>query len=167
MMVTIREISKTDAEALLQLRRQLDAETSFMLLEPGERTTTVEDEHIRIAEILQKDNQMIFVAEHNNTLVGYLSAIGGGFRRNRHSAYIVIGILQAFVGQGIGAKLFTAMEHWARQQELHRLELTVMVHNERGVKLYQKMGFGIEGRKRDSLCVDGRYIDEYVMAKLL
>jgi len=166
-MVTIREISKMDAEALLQLRRQLDAETSFMLLEPDERTAVVEDEYIRIAEILQKENQRIFAAEQDKKLVGYLSAIGGGFRRNRHSAYIVIGILQAFVGQGIGAKLFTAMEHWARQQGLHRLELTVMVHNERGVNLYQKMGFEIEGRKRDSLCVDGRYIDEYSMAKLL
>lgn len=167
MMVTIREITKMDADALLHLRRQLDAETSFMLLEPEERTTTVEDEHIRIAEVLQKENQMIFVAEQNRKLVGYLSAIGGGFRRNRHSAYIVVGILQAFVGQGIGTQLFTAMENWARQQGLHRLELTVMIHNERGVNLYQKMGFEIEGRKCDSLCVDGRYIDEYSMAKLL
>lgn len=166
-MVTIRAITKTDAEALLRLRQKLDAETAFMMLEPGERTTTLEDERRRIARVLQKDNQMIFVAEHDQKLVGYLSIIGGGFRKNRHSAYIVIGILQAFTGQQIGTKLFLTMENWARRQKLHRLELTVMVRNERGVNLYQKMGFQIEGTKRDSLFADGHYVDEYYMAKLL
>ena len=31
----------------------------------------------------------------------------------------------------------------------------------------KKMGFEIEGTKRDSLRVDGVYVDEYYMAKLL
>lgn len=49
---------------------------------------------------------------------------------------------------------------------VHRLELTVMENNESGVALYKKMGFDIEGMKRDSL-YDGQYINEYYMSKLL
>lgn len=92
---------------------------------------------------------------------------GGEFRRNKHSVYVVIGILAAFTGRGIGTLLFQAMEGWARAKHIHRLELTVMVHNHAALALYQKMGFKIEGTKRDSLLVDGAYVDEYYMAKLL
>jgi RimJ/RimL family protein N-acetyltransferase len=59
------------------------------------------------------------------------------------------------------------MDTWAREQHVHRLELSVMVHNTRGVGLYKKMGFEVEGVKRDSLFVDGAYVDEYYMGKLI
>jgi RimJ/RimL family protein N-acetyltransferase len=138
-----------------------------MLLEPGERTTTVEEQREQIEHILSQENQTILVAEHEGQLVGYLSAIGGSFRRNRHSVYIDVGILQAFTGQGIGTQLFITMEEWARQHGLHRLELTVMTHNQAGLALYKRQGFEIEGVRKHALFVNGRYVDEYVMAKLL
>ena len=166
-MITIRKIKEADAERYLQLRRQLDHETEFMMLEPGERTTGLEEEQTQIFQILQRENQTTFVVETDGELVGYLAATGGSFRRNKHCAYIVIGILQASSGQGLGTKLFIEAEQWANQQGIHRLELTVMAHNEAGIRLYKKMGFETEGIKRDSLYVDGKYIDEYYMAKLL
>ena len=92
---------------------------------------------------------------------------GGEYQRNRATAYIVVGVLQAFGGRGIGAQLFTAAETWAKAQHIHRLELTVMTHNTRAIRLYQKMGFVIEGTRRDSLCIDGIHVDEYFMSKLL
>jgi RimJ/RimL family protein N-acetyltransferase len=42
-----------------------------------------------------------------------------------------------------------------------------MVHNEAALALYKKMGFEIEGRKKHSLLINGTYVDEYCMAKLL
>jgi len=63
--------------------------------------------------------------------------------------------------------LFRALEAWADSHDLHRLELTVMCHNERAVRLYQNLGYKIEGIRQDSLWVNGRYVDEYYMAKLL
>ncbi len=163
----IRTILISDAEQFLNLCKKLDTETQFMMLEPGERTTTVEEQQAQIARLLMLENQTIFVAEYNGQLVGYLAALGGEFQRNRHSVYIIIGILQAFTGQGIGTQLFRTLEEWAQLQRIHRLELTVMVHNEAGLALYKKQGFEIEGTKRDSLLVNGKYVDEYYMAKLL
>ena len=106
-MVTIREIRADDAATFLNLLARVAEETQFMLLEPGERQITVEDQRQKIRTILSKDNQTIFVAENDNDLIGYLAAIGGDFKRNRHRAHIVIGILQAFIDQKIGTKLFT------------------------------------------------------------
>ena len=136
------------------------------MFEPGERTTTVAEQRQRIQSMLSQDNQNIFVAELDNQLVGFLGASGGRFQRNRHSAYLVIGILQAFAGQGLGTQFFQLLEDWALQHNLHRLELTVMCHNKQAVHLYRKMGFGIEGIKQDSLWVNGKYVDEYYMAKI-
>jgi RimJ/RimL family protein N-acetyltransferase len=163
----IRTIRENDAEQFLNLCKQLDAETQFMMLEPDERKTTLEEQRTQIEILLRQENQTIFVAEQVNQLVGYLAASGGKFIRNRHSAHIVIGILQAFTGQGIGTQLFQSLEEWAQQQRLHRLELTVMKHNIAGVALYHKQGFAIEGTKRHSLHINGKYVDEYYMAKLL
>jgi RimJ/RimL family protein N-acetyltransferase len=166
-MITLRPITENDAEAFLQLRHKLDHETKFMMLEPGERATPLEQVQQQLQNVVKAPNKAIFVLEDEGPLVGYLSIMGEEFRRNRHCAYIVIGILQAYTGQGLGKRLFTEMEKWAKQTGLHRLELTVMAHNLAGVALYQKMGFEIEGTKHDSLLVDGRYIDEYYMAKLI
>ena len=163
----IRTIRPDDAEQSLNLRKKLDQETRFMLFEPGERTTTVEEQRDHIQRLLLQENSKIFVAEHNGQLVGYLEASGGQFRRNRHSVHIVIGILQDFTGQGIGGQLFAALEEWAHQQSITRLELTVMTHNQAGMALYKKRGFTIEGTKNQSLLINGRYVDEYYMAKLL
>lgn len=139
-----------------------------MLLEPGERIITLEEQRVRIKDILARDNQTILVAEDQpGQLAGYLSAIGGDYNRNRHTVYLVIGILQEFTGQGIGTHLFTQVEKWAHSHDIHRLELTVMVHNKRVVKLYKKMGLEIEGLKKFTLLVNDQYVGEYEMAKLL
>lgn len=165
--MNIRTIRESDAEQFLNLCNRLDAETQFMMFEPGERTTTPGEQRTQIEQLLQHKNQTVFVAENADQLVGYLAAIGGEFKRNRQSVYIVIGILQAFTGQGIGTKLFQTLDEWAHQQHIHRLELTVMSHNKAGVALYKKQGFEIEGTKRHSLLVNGQFVDEYYMAKLL
>jgi RimJ/RimL family protein N-acetyltransferase len=166
-MVAIRQIRETDASAFLALCSALDEETQFMLMEPGERQTTVEEQRERIRGILSKDNHTILVAESSGKLVGYVAGLGGPYRRNRRTVHVVMGILQAFGGQGLGAKLLAELEKWAREHEMHRLELTVMAHNERAISLYRKMGFETEGTKRHSLSVNGAYVDEYYMAKLL
>ena len=165
--MNIRTICEDGAEQFLTLCKQLDLETQFMLLGPGERKNTLGEQRTQIEILLRQENQTIFVAEQDKHLIGYLAASGGTFKRNRHSAYLVIGILQAFTGQGIGTQLFQTLGKWTQQQQIHRLELTVMTHNTAAIALYKNQGFAIEGTKRHSLLIDGHFVDEYYMAKLL
>ena len=44
----IRNICEGDAEQFLNLCNKLDAETQFMMLEPGERSTTTEEQRTQI-----------------------------------------------------------------------------------------------------------------------
>lgn len=166
-MILIREIYESDAEEYLAPGKRLDVETDFRMLEPGERTMGVEDMRRLIRSVLDQENSTILLAVDDGRIIGYISATGGTYRRERHTVYIVIAILQAYVGQGIGTRLFNELVVWACRHHIHRMELTVMVNNPRGIALYRKMGFQIEGTRRDSLLVHGEYVDEYNMAKLI
>ncbi len=165
--VEIRRVTPSDAAHLLTLFTHLDHETRFLMLEPGERKTTVEEQTRFIQTFLSKPNQMIFVAVCEDEIVGSLSAVGGQYQRNRRTAYLVIGVLEKFTGQGVGTRLFSEVEAWARQVDIHRLELTVMSHNIRAIALYEKHGFSKEGVRRDALFIEGKFVDEYHMAKIL
>ncbi len=166
-MIIIRKVQENDAEGIVNLLKRLDEETIFMALEPGERQTTIEEERLLIKNTLASDNSMIFIAEKDGQIIGYLGAQGPKVRRAHHRIYLTIGILRQYTHQGIGTKLFREMENWARENKIHRLELTVFVNNQAGLTLYKKMEFEIEGIKRHSFFVDSSYIDEYYMAKLL
>lgn len=166
--VIIRPVTTADARAYNRLVEGLDNETQFMIAEPGERKLTTWDQRKRLDAVLKTDNQMIFVAENPaGELVGLLGAMGGIYWRNHDTVHLFIGILQAYSGQGLGTRLFETAESWARSWGAHRLELTVLADNLRGLGLYQKMGFVIEGRLRGVMKIDGVYRDEFMMSKLL
>lgn len=162
----IRTVTPEDSDCLIKMLKQLDTETSFMMYEPGERTSTADDMKGRI-EHWEKSGSLFLLLENEGELVGFISALRGEPRRIRHSAYLVIGILNDYRGNGYGAMLFQKMEQWARENGITRLELTVMTENEPARHLYEKMGFIIEGKKERSMIVDGRAVDEYYMGKLL
>jgi RimJ/RimL family protein N-acetyltransferase len=164
----IREIQPVDAENFLCLIKQVESEAKFMLMEAGERKTTPKQQHKKLEHIKQQSNSTIFVAEQEKgKLVGYLIAIGGSVKRTKHSAYLVIGILEEYRGLGIGTRLFQRLEEWAINSNISRLELTVITQNEAGITLYKKSGFEIEGIKRKSLMIDDEFYNEYFMSKLL
>lgn len=163
-----REIDTSDAEIFAQLTSRVEASSMYMLWEAGERNIPPEQQEKMIERIGESENSTIFVAENdNNKLVGYLLVIGGNANRNKHAAYIVVGISKDYRGQGIGTSLFEELEQWASSHSVHRLELTVVTRNEAGLSLYKKKGFEIEGTKRHSLFIDGAFVDEYYMSKLL
>jgi RimJ/RimL family protein N-acetyltransferase len=109
----------------------------------------------------------VLVADSGGELVGYVEAMGGGVRRNRHTAHVVIGVRQLHAGKGVGRRLLAELESWARASGVRRLELTVMTYNERAVGLYRKMGYRFEGTRRAALPVENAFVDEFWMAKLL
>ena len=163
----IREIKLDDAEIFVNLIKKVESESKFMLFESGESRISLEEQVKRIEVMGKSENSTIFIAEVDHQLIGYLIAIGGSAKRNRHSVYLVIGVLAQYRGLGVGTQLFEQLEKWATEQNVHRLELTVVTRNEAGIRLYKKMGFDIEGTKRHSLYIDGNFVDEYYMSKFL
>lgn len=160
----IRPIQVNDAKAYHDLMYQLDDETSFMLYEKGERKSSIEDFEKRIQGMIEGG---ICYVHGDKNLNGFIAVNRSHINKIKHIGYIVIGILESHGGRKIGTMLFNKAFTWAKANDIHRLELTVMVPNKAGVNLYEKMGFDIEGVKRKAIYMDGDYLDEYYMSKLL
>ena len=112
-------------------------------------------------------NDFLQVAIDNQKIVGYIRAERGKFNRIRHTAYIVVGILKDYRGKGIGTSFFEKLNCWATENGIKRLELTVECHNETARHLYEKSGFKIEGTRKKSMFVNGSFVNEFYMAKIL
>jgi RimJ/RimL family protein N-acetyltransferase len=78
-------------------------------------------------------------------------------------------IALAIVGQGrgLGTEAVRLMVgHGFEQLGLHRISLTVFAFNPRARRTYEKVGFLVEGVRRDVLHYDGAWMNDTVMAIL-
>jgi RimJ/RimL family protein N-acetyltransferase len=87
--------------------------------------------------------------------------------RNRHASFgISIGDKSCW-GKGYGTEATRLIvRHAFETLNLNRVWLHVYEYNERALKVYQKVGFRIEGRLRQDIFCEGRYWDTFVMAVL-
>jgi RimJ/RimL family protein N-acetyltransferase len=163
----LRIAGPDDAAALMKLKRRLDEETSFMLLEPLERDTSIQTLTRHLEDVSRSENSLVIVADRRGELAGYLELAGGKFERNRFTTHVVIGVLAEASGKGIGTGLLEEAKRWAAARGLRRIELNVMAHNHRAIALYERAGFVHEGRRVDCLLIDGKFFDELSMAMIL
>lgn len=161
----IRRCEINDADNMLKILLELDKETEYMLFEADERPNDINRVKAMINQSINGDNLLLIATEDDN-IIGFLSAQRGIIRKIKHTAYIVVGIREKFRGKGIGKKLFGELDLWAKENNISRLELTVMCPNSMAKQLYEKNGFEVEGTKRNSIFMNGKYIDEYYMSKI-
>jgi len=164
--VTIREATPQDAEQLIAHVHRVAAEPDIdLVLMPGEFKVTVEEERKFLADHAAADNSSVFVAEAAGRLVGVVVCTGGTRRALRHAATLGITVAKDWRGRGVGSRLVARAVEWARGTGVvTRIELTVFVRNEAARRVYEKLGFVVEGRRRNAVCRDGVYFDDFVMA---
>lgn len=160
----IRIAKPEDAEQLLEVIKNADAYDS-VIFQLGE----IDLQAQRIADwmMANEDNMTIFVAVDGDDIIGYLQIKRGVVKSTKHCGTIAVGVHSKARGSGVGTKLFEHMHEWARQHGFHRLELMVLTNNVKGIFLFRKMGYKIEGTKQDAMFIDGRYIDEYSMTRFI
>jgi RimJ/RimL family protein N-acetyltransferase len=60
----------------------------------------------------------------------------------------------------------TTIDYGFKHLKLHRIELDVMAYNPRAIKVYKRLGFKQEGKKREHNVYNGRFFDVYHMSIL-
>jgi ribosomal protein S18 acetylase RimI-like enzyme len=162
----IRELQIEDAEQYLQLNMKTDAETPFLYFEENERKTTLEEQVKNIQSRIEQ-GYVSLVCEIEKQLVGY--AVGFTFEVNRrkHCMSIAIAMLQGYASKGIGTQLLTQLIERGIEKGITRFELDVSMKNKIAINLYKKMGFVIEGERRNSYLIDGEFDNDYIMAKII
>jgi len=165
----VRPAVKEDAAPFLDLWNALDTETEFMLYEPNERKATLDSQQTMLSNASESDNVHIIVLACNEThlLAGFCAGRRSSNHRDKHVLHVVIGIRQGFTGKQWGRRLLGQLEAWAGSVGIVRLELNVMVNNQRAVSLYKAMGYKVEGTRKQSVALNSGFVDEHVMAKLI
>jgi len=80
--------------------------------------------------------------------------------------HITIGEKDAW-GHGYGTEAtWLMLRHAFETLGLHRIALYVFEFNERAIRAYQRCGFVVEGRARESIFREGRWWDELAMSVL-
>lgn len=109
-----------------------------MLFEPGERIISIEGVKEMISRLNNPPKGALLVAVENQCLLGYMMVKVDSPKRVAYRAYIALGVHSGFRSRGVGTTLFYKLFELAKQQQIHRLELTVLKTNEAALNLYQK-----------------------------
>lgn len=125
-------------------------------------------EHI---EMMEKGAGCLLVADVDGEIAG-----SGAIRRQprariRHVGHIGIGIRPAYQELGLGRAIMEGLIAWARSlpgRAVTRVDLYVISDNVRAIRLYESLGFHLEGRRRNAIRYeDGREVDDLMMGMLL
>jgi ribosomal protein S18 acetylase RimI-like enzyme len=162
----IRDIEQEDWKAFSDLLIRLSRETPYTLLTESENRALSNTQEERTRQLISDPNQLVVVASHHGSLVGFVAVSRGLFTRNRHAGSLMIGVLPDYQGKGIAAALMQRALSWAESRQITRIELGVMENNDRAIRFYERFGFEKEGIKRNSLMMDGVPVNEISMSRI-
>ena len=107
------------------------------------------------------------VAEVEGRVCSSLGAERGKRPRERHVAEFGITVGKAFRGIGVGRAMLEALEVWAAEVGVERIQLRVFDTNARARALYERLGYASEGVELLAVKFPDEYIDAVRMAKLV
>ena len=159
--VAVRPLRAEDAAALYEMVSDPRVARTLLQLPSMEFLETKE----WIEE--KKAGRHRLVAEVDGRAVGMVGLTHYQRARLKHAGRLGMYVHPDYWGQGIGSSLLAAAldiaDNWLN---LKRVELSVFTHNETAIHLYEKFGFEREGRRRCFASGDGRWFDDFLMARL-
>lgn len=119
-----------------------------------------------LATVLDKQTVHLFAVERLDD-GGFLGTCGIGVDARSKVGEVGISLRRSSWGTGVGTDAMRVLvDVGFRHLNLNRIWLAVFSTNERAIASYRKVGFVEEGRWREDVWRDGRYIDHVVMAVL-
>lgn len=163
---TIRSAVDQDAKALSALRLQIDGETENLDREKGEAFIDVPGFEQMIQADTKNERNIFLVAVAQDRIVGFSRCEGNHLKRFSHKVEFGVCVLKEFWGFGIGKNLLKESISWADSAGIKKITLNVLETNGKAIKLYEKLGFEIEGiLKKDKILSDGKYYNTIVMGR--
>ena len=166
--VILRSAEPEDAAADLRCMQQTAAETEFLLLSPEEVSGEVPRHAAALEDVRDDPYALLLVCVADGEVVGRLHGFVKPRRRVCHRFRLGLCVRRAYWGQRLATAMLHAAERVAREMGCLQMELEVMAHNARAVRLYEHEGYRIAMVHPGAVCFpDGRVADEYLMIKKL
>lgn len=166
--ISVRPAVPDDAAAILALHRKVAASPGGLAREPGEVTA----DYIAEAMAAAADGGVNLVAvDADGALCGELHVERMKVGIFAHVLTdLTVAVDPVWQGRGVGSALFRALIEAARtlSPPVHRIELWTGAANLGAQRLYERLGFKVEGRMIGrGRYPDGRIEDDIVMGLLL
>ncbi|MDE1852489.1 MAG: GNAT family N-acetyltransferase [Thaumarchaeota archaeon] len=161
--IVIRRVARKDLGSMANHWQSLADERRYIA------TEHVSPEQKAVWERSLSDPNMLWVrADIGGRLVGSLS-LGryGNLKKTRHIRNLGMGVVKEFREMGVGSALMDYAIKWADSKELKKVVLSVFSTNNAAIELYEKFGFVREGVRRKQFLIDGKFVDEVMMGRLL
>lgn len=166
--VVIKSWSHAEIKDLEASLTQFTKEMSLSVDE--ENIHHMADEIHKRWETLAEDPSNIFLgAFDGERLIGYITLRKPFPDRPwaTHIGAFGLLILNNYWSQGLGVKLLDIMEKIAKEHNITRLEAKVRINNHRASNLFMRQKYQIEGKRKHSVLINGKYEDEYYLGKIL
>jgi RimJ/RimL family protein N-acetyltransferase len=152
--VILRPIILADAPRFVKWLSDKDI---FKYLQAQDRHLTLEKERKWIRDNLKDKTKKNFAIE---TFSGkHIGSVSLDVTKHK-SAIFGIFICKEYWNMGLGTDAGrTIIDYGFSRLKLHRILLSVMSYNPRALKVYKRLGFKLEGRRREHVLFDGKYYD--------
>lgn len=161
--LTLRPATAADVEARLALGPEPEENLRLYGVQPDGAAFGREDAERWVEALIEHPHAWIIEGE----------ALLGAIRLDRvdlvdRRASLAIGLLRLEdQGRGIGTEAARrVLAHGFGELGLHRVSLRVLANNIRAIRCYEKCGFQLEGRERETVFLDGAWRDDLIMGLL-
>jgi len=164
--IHIRPAVPDDAGAVLAYLKKVGGESNNLTFGPEGVGLDEAEEREYLGAVAASDNALVLLALHEDAIVGALSFEGGRRPRVRHTGELGISVTESFTGCGVGRVLLEMLIDWAeRSGVIRKLNLRVRVDNLAAIRLYERLGWVVEGRVTRDQGIDGVYTDTLFMGR--
>lgn len=163
--VTLRSPEEDDAQRLIDYLDSVRRETPFLAVSPADPLPTLEAERAWVRGLREGLGVQI-AADGEGEIIALCSVQMPAEQRLQHVGEIGMSIRAAWCGRGLGTLLMQELIAWAQAAE-HVDVLTLSLHgdNTRALRLYQRSGFVIDGRRPWHIMRNSVYVDQMVMSR--
>jgi ribosomal protein S18 acetylase RimI-like enzyme len=163
--VSIYPLSWRKAGAFARLRTAIERESKHLAVGSGERKET--GLYVLLRMFVNRGRMHTLVAGDEDELVGFISILFPRYRKLKGNGYMNVSVQGSHRNRGIGTRLIREAEQLAKAKGARRLELEVFAKNKKAIALYERLGYTVEGCRKDAVDDGGSFDDIIFMAKFL
>ncbi|WP_222918542.1 GNAT family N-acetyltransferase [Natrinema sp. SYSU A 869] len=157
----IRPARQEDLTGIVGAIRRVAEEKTYIEAESVADEIDHEEALLRHNEL---QSRMFFVATVEDEVVGWVHLHAPELEKLSHTAELTVGVLEDYRGHGVGSHLLSRGLEWAGSNGYEKVYQSVPSTNEEAIAFLEEHDWQTEAIREDHYKLDGRYVDEVMMA---